>query len=557
MINKIVHIIAKKHKNVYNEHKHQKKNTNRMHDIIIKNGTLVDGSGKPMFLADLGISENKIKTIGNLQNEKADFVIDARDKYVTPGFIDVNNHSDTYWRIFLNPDLESLLYQGITTIIGGNCGSSLAPLVDQNIIQTIQKWVDIRIVNLNWLRMGEFLDEVEKKNLSVNFATLVGHGTLRRGLIRDEVRGLTPEELQQAKKMLKESLKEGAIGLSTGLVYTHAKIASEKEIMELARIVKDNNGVYTTHIRGEAHELLEAVEEAINIARETGVKVQISHLKAMCEKNWPLMDEAINLIETARADQLDVNFDVYPYTVTGSVLYILLPDWVVEGGKKIMIQRLKNPVIRARVVQEMRTDGFDYSKIIIAISPFNKTLVRRRIVDIAAAQEKSIEEVIVDILIASEGRVITMMEVLGEKNVSKAIRNPFSIISSNGAGYSLSHKKSGELVHPRNFGSFPRALSYYVYERRILSWEEAVRKMTGLPAEKFGIQKRGTLEEGNFADIAIINPETVIDLATLENPYRYSKGVSWLIVNGKIVLNEGVYNGTRSGEVLRRKSGWF
>lgn len=510
-----------------------------------------------MFSGDVGIREDKIEEIGDLSHERARWEIDARNQYVCPGFIDVNNHSDTYWRIFLDPELESLLYQGITTIIGGNCGSSLAPLKNQDIIQSIQKWADISSINLNWLSMGEFLSEVEKRKTSVNFASLVGHATLRRGLLRDEVRSVTARELSQMKELLKRAMKEGAFGFSTGLVYTHAKLASEEEISEIAKIVKSYDGVYTTHVRGEANELVEAVEEAVNIAKKTGVNLEISHLKAIGEKNWGLMQRALDLIEAARTDGVNINFDVYPYTFTGSVLYILLPDWVAEGGKKMMIRRLKDPETREKVLAEMREDNFDYSKITISISPLNKTLTKQKITDIAKSQEKTVEEAIIDVLIASEGRVIAMIDGLSEKNVEKAIRNPFSIISSNGAGYNLEHQQTNELVHPRNFGSFPRVLGHYVEDKKILSWEEAIYKMSGKPAEKFKLKKRGSLKQGNYADVVIINPETVMDMSTVENPYQYSKGINWVIVNGKIAVEKGNYNGSRNGEVIRKENRWF
>lgn len=523
-----------------------------MYDIIIRNGTIIDGTGKPMFLGDVGIKEDKIAEVGELHNEHADVEVDAVGKYVAPGFIDVNNHSDTFWRIFLTPNLESLLYQGITTIIGGNCGSSLAPLADHHIIESIQKWADIRKINLNWLRMKEFLGEMEKKSLPVNFGTLVGHSTLRRGLIRDEVRNLERDELKAMKKMLERSLDEGALGLSTGLVYTHAKIASKEEIREIVKVVKKHNGVYATHVRGEARELIAAVKEAIRTAEETGVKLHISHLKAMGEKNWHLMDEAINLIEAAQNSNIDASFDVYPYTNTGSVLYVLLPDWVAEGGKKMMINRLKDPATKARVVEEMKKETFDYSKVSISISPLDKTLTRKKIIEIAEAQDKSVEEVIIDLLIASEGRVITSMDILSEENVIKAIKNPFAIISSNGAGYDINHRDSHEIVHPRNFGSFPRVLSKYVRENKIISWEEAINKMSGRPAQKFGLEKRGSIQKKNFADIVIFNPDTISDMATASDPYQYSQGVDYLIVNGKITVKNRGYNGIRAGKIIRR-----
>lgn len=523
-----------------------------MYDIIIKNGSIIDGTGKPMFFGDVGIKEGEIKAIGDLHSEQADKIIDATGLYVTPGFIDINNHSDTYWRIFQDPTLPSLIYQGITTIIGGNCGSSLAPLASHDIIRSIQKWADIGQVNLNWLRMSEFLEEVKKKKLSVNFGTLVGHSTLRRGLVGDEVRNLNQGEIERMKKMLEQAMKEGALGLSTGLVYTHAKIAPEEEISEIVKIIKKYKGVYATHVRGESHDLLKAVEEAIKTAQKSGVKLQISHLKAMGEKNWHLMDEAINLIETAKISGVDVSFDVYPYTATGSVLYIFLPDWVVQGGKKMMIQRLKDPETRKQVIEEMQNDGVDYSRIVVSISRLDKTLTSKKIVDIAVSQGKSVEEAIVDILIASDGRVITSMGVLREDNVEKAIQHPLSIISSNGSGYDIEHGKSGELVHPRNFGSFPRVLAKYVRNQKNISWEEAINKMTNRPAEKFGIKKRGEIKKNNFADVLVIDPNEVRDLATDENPYQYSEGISWVIINGEIIVEQGKYNGRRVGEVIKR-----
>ncbi|MEI7890751.1 MAG: D-aminoacylase [bacterium] len=528
-----------------------------MLDILIKNGTIIDGSGKPMFRGDLGIKEGMIAEIGDLHNEQAQIEVDATGKYVSPGFIDVNNHSDTYWRLFLDPALESLLYQGVTTIVGGNCGTSLAPLASHEVMKSIQKWTDMKNVSFNWLSMKEFLAEVEKKNIALNFASLVGHGTLRRGLVGDEVRDISPAEMLVMKKMLTQSMKDGALGFSTGLVYTHAKLASSREIAELAEIVKKYDGVYTTHIRGEGDDLIKAIEEAIRIAQETGVRLQISHLKAMGKKNWPLMEEALNLIETARTSGINVHFDVYPYTSTGSVLYILLPDWVTEGGRNIMLSRLKDEDMRKRAIKDMKESGNDYSKVIISISSLDKELNHKKITEIAEFQNKSVEDAIIDVLIASEGRVVTMMEVLSEKNVDKAVINPFSIISSNGSGYNLQHRGTGEIVHPRNFGSFPRVLAQYVKERGVVGWEEAVHKMSGLPAEKFNIAKRGILAEGNHADVIVFDPAKIKDMATVEDPYQYSQGVEWVIVNGQLTVKNGLITQFRSGEVIRRKTSFL
>ncbi|MCX6761657.1 MAG: D-aminoacylase [Candidatus Moranbacteria bacterium] len=523
-----------------------------MLDIIIKNANIIDGTGMPAYRADIGIKEDEIKKIGALRDERASVEIDAEGKIVCPGFIDVNNHSDTYWRIFLDPHLESLIYQGITTIIGGNCGTSLAPLANPGTIDAIQKWVDVKKINVSWLKVKEFLAFLGEKKISPNFATLVGHATLRRGIIGDEVRSMVPKEIEALKKALEKSMKEGALGMSTGLIYSHARLAPYDELLALAKIVKKYDGVYATHIRSEQKEIVEAVEEALRIARDSGAKLQISHLKVIGEKNWPKMKDVLALIANAKEEGIDVTFDVYPYTATGSVLYSFLPAWISEGGKRIMLHRLKDPVIRAKVISEMRESEFDYSKIEIAISPLNKTLARHSISEIALSQEKSVEDAVIDILIASEGMVVTSMEVLSEDNVQQAIASPLSFIATNGAGYDIFHAKTGERVHPRNFGSFIKVLEKYVKKERLLSWEVAINKMTQAPAEKFGLKNRGALKKGYFADIVMLDPDKLKSPATVENPYQYSKGVELVIINGEIVLSDGAYNGNRNGRVIKR-----
>jgi len=523
-----------------------------MFDIIIKNGTIIDGSGKSMYRADIGIKEDRIVKIGQLHNEKSDIEIDATNRLVCPGFVDVNNHSDTYWQIFLNPNLESLVYQGITTIVGGNCGSSLAPLLGATAIKSVQKWSNIDQTSLDWLTMEEFLRVVENKKLSVNFATLVGQATLRRSVLGDDMRNLNAKEVDFLAGKLAESLKEGALGMSSGLVYTHARSTTPEELVTLSKTIEKYDGVYVTHMKNEDKDFLASVEESVEIARKAKVKLHISHLKVTGKENWGLMPDAMDIISRAREVGLDVSFDVYPYTNTGSVLYTLLPFWATNGGKKMMLSRLKDSQMRAKMVAEMQASGIDYSKIEIASSPLNKTLARRKITEIALSQEKSVEDAIVDILIASEGRVIISMDVLSEENIDLALAHPASFIATNGAGYRDDHGKTGEIVHPRSFGTFPKILSKYVLGKRLLGWEEAIAKMTALPAKKFGIKERGELKENYFADIVIINRDEIRDLATTENPYQYNKGIDLVVVNGQITLRNGVYTGGRFGEVIRR-----
>jgi len=523
-----------------------------MFDVIIKNGVIIDGTGRIMQREDIGIKEGKIVEIGDLSNEKGDKIIDAKNKYVAPGFIDINNHSDTRWRIFLNPNLESLIYQGVTTIIGGNCGSSLAPLHNSEMLKSIQKWFDIENMNVNWVTVKDFLDEVEKIKLSVNFGTLVGHSTLRRGVIGDATRDLMEDEIRVMEDMLKKAMNDGAFGLSTGLIYSHAKLASKKEIERLAKIVSNFNGIYTTHVRDETENILSSIDESIETAKSAGVKIGISHLKIMGEKNWTLMDEVLKKISEAGNSGLDICFDIFPYTATGSVLYTFLPEWVSKGGRKMMLTRLKDVESRKKVIEEMKNDSMDYSKIIVAAYSLGKTLTRRVVSDIAQSQSKTAEETVIDLLLASNGRIITITEALKEENLEKSIQHSLSMISSNGSGYDIEHKGTGELVHPRDFGTFPRVLSHYVKRKRIISWEEAINKMTGKPAEKFGIKKRGLIKIGNYADIVVFNPDTISDMATINKPYQYSVGIEHVLINGKLTLENGVYNGSRAGVVLRK-----
>lgn len=524
-----------------------------MYQIIIKNGTIIDGTGSPMFRGDVGIKEDRIAEIGNLQNEGAERIIDAEGQFVAPGFIDVNNHSDTFWQIFLDPELKSLIYQGITTIVGGNCGSSLAPLANKTAIQSIQKWADMNKINLDWMTMKNFLDVVEQLKLSVNFGTLVGHSTIRRGILPESRSEMTEKELKMAEKLVNQAMKEGALGLSTGLAYTHARKATQKEILALVKIVAKHRGVYTAHIRGEQHDLVGAVGEAIETSRLAGAKLNISHFKAVGKKNWGLQNEAMVLMEQAKANGLDITFDVYPYTLTGSVLYTLLPEWLTEGGKRMMISRLGDLKLRERAIREMKDSEINYSKIIVSISGIGKTLKRKKIVELARAQQKSVEESILDILVASDGRVMITMEALDWENVEKAMEHPFSIVASNGSGYDVDYKKSGDLVHPRNFGSFPRVFRKFVREKKVLSWEEAICKMTKKPAQCFGLEKRGVLKKGNWADVVVFDPQAIKDKATVDDPFQYSEGIGWVMVNGEIVLQNGNYNGRRVGRVIRKE----
>jgi len=512
-----------------------------MFDLLIKNGIILDGSGKTKkYPADLIVHKNKIKKIGKIGQFKkaiAKKVINASGYYVCPGFVDIQNHSDSYWTLFNLPTQDSLLYQGITTILGGGCGSSLAPLSDGSVIDSIQKWAQPKQLNVDWLTMQEFFNHLEQQGIALNFASLVGHSTLRRGLLKDEVRDILPEEISIMGKMLSQALKQGAWGMSSGLVYTHAKLAQTKELADLASEIE--KGIYASHIRGEGEELIPAVKEAIEVARRSKVSVEISHLKALGAQNWAKMNQALQLIEQARQEGLLVNFDVYPYTTTGSVLYILLPDWVAKGGKKAMLARLKDPVIRSKVISQMRQNPeYDFSKVKVN----NRTL--------------DDPKEIIDVLLAQEGRGFAFMELISPDNLEAGLVHNLSFVCTNGFACSLDEKNNKfDLnqgpVHPRCCGAFPRFLGKYVRDENLLDWEKAIYKITYGPAQKIGFEKRGLLKKGFFADITIINPQTVKDMASFENPYQKPQGVEYVIVNGQIVVDKGVHTSKLPGQIIK------
>lgn len=520
-----------------------------MFDIIIKNGTVIDGTGRKQFSADVGIKDDTIYEIGNLSDTDAKIVIDAVGKFVVPGFIDSGNHSDTHWTLFTDPTQESLVRQGITTIIGGNCGSSLAPLINKDAIYSIQKWARIEKININWHSLGEFFDQMEKRSIGVNFATLIGHGTLRRSYTHDESRSLTKEERDQMVSLVEQSMQEGAIGLSSGLVYAHARSGNQEEMNELVRMVNSFSGVYATHLRNEMGLFRDAVQEALDVAIKTNVKTHISHLKVLGKFYWSGFDKVLEEIKESVRVGSEVTFGVFPYTATGSVLYTLLPEWASRGGKKMMLARLRDPNLRRDIIEDVRRKQLDYSKISIAlsISHTHDTLE-------AMADRQGIdpEEIILNLLLANEGRVIAFMDLLSEENIRHALVSPYSLIATDGVGYSLEHRKEGEKIHPRSFGAFPRVLKKYVREEGLLTWEKAIFKMTEFPARIFGLQKRGSLREGYFADVVIFDPESISDKATFQNPYQFAEGIEHILINGKLVVDGGLPTGGLFGKVLRR-----
>lgn len=517
--------------------------------MLIQNAVIFNGTGEKNFVGDIRTRNKKIVEIGKLPPASNEHTLNVKGAFVMPGFVDILNHSDAYVTLFSNPSQESLLQQGITTILMGNCGSSLAPLTSGIFINSLQKWGDISEFNVNWLSMKEYLAELEKHAFGVNLATLVGHSTVRRGIVGDEPRNLTQEELDQLTHLIEKGISEGAYGISTGLAYTHGRHTSLKEIEALMNVAKKNKALYATHIRNESDEFANAFQETLKLAHKTEVNLEFSHLKVTGEAFWEQFDEALTLLNQ---DNKNINFDIYPYRTTASVLYALLPYWASEGGKRNLLTNIKNPETRKRLVEEMKNDQHAYKDMIIGMGSIDKTYFGKSIGQIAQNQNITPEEAALNMITVANNRIIVFTQTISEENVVKAIQHPRSFISSDGVGYRKKDAARGEFVHPRYFGALPKFFAKYVGEQNLISWEKAVHKVTLGPAQKIGLKKRGKIDKGYFADLVILDPATLKSRATFSHPYQYPRGIKYVIVNGEIAIEDGVFTEKMAGVILKK-----
>ncbi|MBI3685654.1 amidohydrolase family protein [Candidatus Azambacteria bacterium] len=523
------------------------------YDFIIKNGTVIDGSGTVnMYKADVAIQGGVIAKIGFLGNTEAKTKIDAHGMYVTPGFIDVLSHSDTYLTLFTAPKQESLVAQGVTTIIGGNCGYSLAPLVSGGVIDSAQQWTDPSQININWLRMSEYLEKLEEKKFAVNFGTLTGYNTLLKGVLKGEYRQPSSQENEIVSFLLEQSLQEGSFGLSLGLAYLYQDKHCADHLESMFATVKKYDRMLTVHLRDESHQFLDSLSSVLHLAEEYGVKLHLSHLKVNGRQFWPNFKKAIALIGEARAKGLSVSFDLFPYASSALALYLLLPPWVTVGGPRMILKRLGNSFDRRQIAKDLALQALEYDKMTIASRAPDAVFVGRTISQVARNLGISGEEAIVELLVGSNLQVIVFAHVLDEMNVRAGLAHPLSVVASSGAGYAAAPIRSrGDLPHPRSFGTFPRFFKKYVREKQALSWEEAVAKSSGIAARRFGISKRGLLKEGYFADVTVCDPHAIEDAATFQDPYHLSKGIRAVLVNGAPVFRQGAFMDDFPGKILK------
>ena len=520
-------------------------------DLVIKGGLVVDGTGNPWFRKDIGITNGKITRLGHI-TEDSGKTMDATGMIVSPGFIDLHNHSD--FSILAYPNAESYIMQGVTTAVVGNCGLSLAPLNPDN-LALLKRYLSPFLragfdYGWEWRTLAEFYQKVEKQGISLNLAPLVGQGTIRLAVKGFDSTGSSAEEMNQMKKLLIQSLEGGAFGMSTGLIYPPGCYSSTEELIELASVLREYGAIYTTHMRDEGDRLIEALEEAIEIAEANGIPIEISHHKATGESNWGKVNATLRLMEQARQRGVEVNCDVYPYTAGSTTITSLLPIWTLAGGVEKMLDRLKDKRTRQSVKLE-GTRFSEWDRIVIAECPSKSEYQGKSLEDILKETNRFDDpyEGLFDLLLEIEGNATIINFMMDEDDVRTVMSNPLSSFISDSW---VTAPDAGGKPHPRAYGTFPRVLGKYVREEKLLALEQAIRKMTSLPATKIGLERRGIFKEGFWADVVIFDQAVIKDQATFDNPHQYPKGIEYVIVNGQVVVDHGRLTGVRPGKILGR-----
>ncbi|MDX1940541.1 MAG: D-aminoacylase [Saprospiraceae bacterium] len=498
-------------------------------DLIIKNAKIIDGSGNPWYNGDVGIRKGKITQIGNLDIKKAKQVIDAQGQIVAPGFIDVHAHVEG--SIQQIPTADNFLFDGVTTLVTGNCGGSE---------------VDLKT----------FYKNLEQNGISLNITSLVGHNSVRREAMGSDNREPTAAELQKMRNLVEQAMRDGAVGLSTGLIYVPGTFAKTDEIVELAKVASEYGGVYASHIRNEDDKVFNAIAEAVEIGKQAKLPVEISHFKITGKNEWGKSTSMIEQVLQYRAEGIDVTVDQYPYTASSTGLDVLLPTWCLAGGYDSLNVRLANPTIKAQIVGEMhqllaKTGFGNYSYSVVANCNWEPNYNGKNIseINISRGNAASIENEIETILemMQHKTRIQMIYHKMGEEDVQRIMQFPYAMIASD-AGIPAFGRGA---PHPRAYGTNSRVLGHYTRDLGILRLEDAIRKMTSLPAKRFNLHDRGLIAPGMAADIVIFDPNTIADKATFENSHAYAEGMSYVLVNGKPVIEKGTHNQAKPGKTLK------
>ena len=530
------------------------------YDLIIRQGTVYDGTGAAPIIGDVAIAGDTIRAIGDLKQDKGRVEVEAKGLAVAPGFINVLSWANE--SLLEDGRSQSDIRQGVTLEIMGE-GESMGPLNAAMKKDLVDQQGDIKY-KVEWTTLQEYLDYLVKRGVSCNVASFVGATTVRIHEIGYADRPPTKEELERMRQHVRKAMREGALGVASSLIYAPAFYAKTDELIALAKVAGDHGGIYISHIRSEGNRLLEAADELITIAREAKVPAQFYHLKAAGQQNWGKLDALIRKIETARAEGLKITADMYTYTAGATGLDASMPPWVQEGGYTKWAERLKDPTIRARVKREMTTPSDDWENFFLAVGSPEKILLvafkneklkqytGRSLAEVARLRGKPPEEVAMDLVIEDGSRVGTVYFLMLEDNVQKQIRLPWVSFDSDAASLAPEGVFLKSNPHPRAYGNFARLLGKYVRDERLISLEDAVRRLTSFPAETLGIERRGALKKGCFADVVVFNPEKIQDHATFEKPHQYATGVKHVFVNGVQALKDGEHTGAKPGRVVTR-----
>ncbi|HEV7332144.1 MAG TPA: D-aminoacylase [Flavisolibacter sp.] len=496
-------------------------------DVVIRNGRILDGTGNSWFRGDVAVKDGRILKIGNLQNMPATKTIDAKGLLVAPGFIDVHTHIEG--DEVKNPTADNFIYDGVTSVVTGNCGSSETDI-------------------------ARYFHQLDSLRLSVNVATLVGHNSVRRAIMGTANRKPTEEEMQKMEALVEKAMLDGAVGLSTGLIYIPGTYSTTEEVLRLAKAASRHNGVYATHMRDEGDKITNAINEALQIGREARMPVEISHFKLSGQQNWGRSAETIPMIIKAREEGLDVTIDQYPYTASSTSLSTLLPDKILSDGQDSIRARLARPEVRKHVsdymlkrLKKRKLKHFSYP--VVAFYRADTTLNGKSIEEVnrlMGRKHKAKEEAETVMDMMMKGGASMVFHGMGDEDVKRIMQYPFNMFASDA---SIRVFNQGA-PHPRGYGTNARVLGKYVREEGVIPLEEAVRRMTSLPAQKFGLKDRGLLREGMAADVVVFDEKEVADLSTYEKPHAYSKGFRYVMVNGDVVVDEGKHTGVRSGKTL-------
>jgi N-acyl-D-amino-acid deacylase len=529
------------------------------YDIVITNGHIMDGTGSPWYSGEIGIRDGRIVAIGNLTGKACKKMVDAHGMVVAPGFIDMLGQSEV--TILVEPRLPSKIFQGITTEITGE-GGSIAPLTDA-LVQADREELEHLNLTVDWRTLRQYFARLEKQGIGINLATYVGATQVRRVVLGDADIQPTPEQLEQMKELVRQAMRDGAVGVSTSLEYPPAPYAKTEELIALASEAAKFGGIYASHMRSEGDAVDEGVDEAIRIGREAHIPVEIWHLKTAGKSNWGRMPEVIARIEAARKAGIDVTADTYAYPAWYNGTSAFIPPWAHDGGRLKMVERLKDPTTRARIRKDLLTPSKDWDNewneipgpesVLIGVvhNPKLQSLQGRTLAEIAKLWNKDPMDAMFDLLIEDDGLTENAVFGMSEPDVALALQQPWVSVDNDSSGTSPEGVLGQEHPHPRAYGTFPRVLRKYVREEKKLTLEDAIRKFTALPAQRMRLTDRGVLKAGMWADVVIFDPATVHDRSTFENPNQLAEGMQYVLVNGVPVIAEGKMTGALPGKVLR------